>query len=66
LQSSDLFDIVSKLHNLGHDWFYLVDFGELVRLEQQIVTLFDGSDDLRHSQLGRHELLQPLLCLIYA
>ena len=64
LQRSDLFDIVRILDYLGYDRLDLVDLWQLVRLQKQVVTLFDGTDDLRHGKLGRHKLFQAFLRLV--
>ena len=64
LQRPDLFDIVRVLHYLGHDGLDLVDLRQLVRLQEQVVALLDGTDDLGHGQLGGHELFEAFLRLV--
>ena len=64
LDTSELSQIVSVLHDLRHDRLDLINLRHRIRVQQHVVTLFNRSNDLRQCQLGWHELFEAFLRLI--
>ena len=64
LYGSHLSDVFSKLGDLGNHWLDLVDFGNLVRVQNHVVPLLYCSNYLGQRKLGGHKLLKTFLRLI--
>lgn len=63
MQQASMPYIVVELTDCRKNWLYLIDFGDFIRLEKQVISLFNGAYYLYKTQLGRQELFESL-CLI--
>ena len=53
MQQASMPYIVVELTNCRKNWLYLIDFGDFIRLEKQVISLFNGAYYLYKTQLGR-------------